>query len=476
MNNLSKNAMFFILTSLCPMLFGLFTLPIVSRYLGATEYGKFAIISIFVTVLTITLSLQIYSSVVRFCTNLSPEDYKVFFTTSFVMNFLISMSLLSVVISFGSDIIRLIFPNAKLPFSPIFLFGVFIVFLNILSILLNSFLKFEQRARLTFKVELISTLVGSFTSIFLIVFHELGLLGAVIGMSVTSLIKFILLIFKLRMNFVFSISTSQIRNILKFSLPLLPHALGGYLFMYADLIILQWNVSLSVVAVYSISDRFSQILKFFVNGCAKSIEPVIMKKLIDGSDPYLSKSREIFNILLAMTLIIYFLLCLVSDMYISYFLTDEFFACVGLVPILAISYIFRILYIPSLFSLYFEKRTKMISVITIMSGLINVSLNIIFIPIYGISAAVVTTILAFGLNMIGYHALTKRLIKTLFSKNSLLYIFVIILLYNSILFYDFNWNNQYRIYYKLMALLICLLIFSFKYKKTIKNFINIRSV
>ena len=63
-----------------------------------------------------------------------------------------------------------------------------------------------------------------------------------------------------------------------------------------------------------------------------------------------------------------------------------------LIPLLSSAYIFR--------SLFFEKQTGKVAMITIVSGLANIGLNLWLIPIYGLMIAIYTTIFSFFLTFV----------------------------------------------------------------------------
>jgi O-antigen/teichoic acid export membrane protein len=79
-----------------------------------------------------------------------------------------------------------------------------------------------------------------------------------------------------------------------------------------------------------------------------------------------------------------------------YFLLDaQYYETWKMIPLLASAYLFRSLYCFSSCGLFFEKKTGRVATITIVSGIINIGLNLIFIPIYGVMVAVFASLASF---------------------------------------------------------------------------------
>ena len=77
------------------------------------------------------------------------------------------------------------------------------------------------------------------------------------------------------------------------------------------------------------------------------------------------------------------------------FTTPAFYSAAKIVPFVALSYIFFIGYSFLGHPLFMNKKTKYLPIISGTAAIINIILNIIFIPKYGMFAAAATTALSF---------------------------------------------------------------------------------
>ena len=79
-----------------------------------------------------------------------------------------------------------------------------------------------------------------------------------------------------------------------------------------------------------------------------------------------------------------------------FLLTDKsFHTASDIVPIIVIAYLWNGLYIIPLNFLMLKNKTALIPLVTVPSALINVLLNVVFVPYFGIIAAAWSTFLAF---------------------------------------------------------------------------------
>ena len=90
------------------------------------------------------------------------------------------------------------------------------------------------------------------------------------------------------------------------------------------------------------------------------------------------------------------LVCVFFSKEAIFLLTDKsFHEAVDIVPIIVIAYLWNGLYIIPLNFLMLKNKTALIPLVTVPSALMNVLLNVVFVPYFGIIAAAWATFLAF---------------------------------------------------------------------------------
>jgi len=88
-------------------------------------------------------------------------------------------------------------------------------------------------------------------------------------------------------------------------------------------------------------------------------------------------------------------LSLFSKNLITVLTNESFHSAADIVPIIVVAYLWNGLYIIPLNFLILKKRTVLVPLVTIPAALINIAINITFVPIFGIVAAAWATFFAF---------------------------------------------------------------------------------
>ncbi|MFT7005495.1 MAG: O-antigen/teichoic acid export membrane protein, partial [Sulfurimonas sp.] len=215
-----------------------------------------------------------------------------------------------------------------------------------------------------------------------------------------------------------------------------------YLFMYSDIIILEKHVALSVIGIYAIADRFAQLLKTVVNSFSNAFNPIFMqasKSSIEEGQKVVYDTTKSWFVILGIG---YIVLSHFGE-YIIYIMTPQDYHEAALIlPILSIAYVFRGIYILPINTFYFMKKTKYLPIATVISGVLNVLLNILLIPYIGIWGATITTTLSFAINWWLLEILSSKTFKVNFDKNAVNFLLVLIVVSN-LLFYLVPNDNIY---------------------------------
>jgi O-antigen/teichoic acid export membrane protein len=185
---------------------------------------------------------------------------------------------------------------------------------------------------------------------------------------------------------------------LKFGLPLVPATLLGWITSSSDRYLIGFFSSSQMVGIYSAAYNIGMMIGFFGAPLQIILFPTISKLYEEGKEremkTYLAYSLKYF-LLFAIPSICG--LTILSKQILLIMTRPEFVAQGSLVlPIVAVGALFSGLY-GAIFAwiLIVAKRTRLIFVLVSFSAIINLFLNILFIPVYGILAAAITTLIAY---------------------------------------------------------------------------------
>jgi O-antigen/teichoic acid export membrane protein len=178
---------------------------------------------------------------------------------------------------------------------------------------------------------------------------------------------------------------------LAFSVPLMPNLLGGWINGLSDRIIITAVINTSETGIYSIARQISMVYYVFIQACSLVYTPMIfamMKK--DESEGLQRLSNYVPNYAILM-LFFAFVLSLFSREVVLLMTEQQYHSGFVLIPVLVMASFWGAMYQPFVPLLSYKKLTLIISSGAIVQALLNLALNIIFIPKYGKMAAAWTT-------------------------------------------------------------------------------------
>jgi O-antigen/teichoic acid export membrane protein len=148
-------------------------------------------------------------------------------------------------------------------------------------------------------------------------------------------------------------------------------------------------------------------------------------------------------------------------------LADEsYYRALDLVPIIILSYIFVFLY--TLFGNYsfYRKKTGLISIATLLAGLINIGLNYWLIPEFGYIAAAYTTLVSYILLFLFHYFNAKFIVGgTVIKLNKILMDFSVVLFFAFLYLLLFNFISSFIILFTLKILISIISLYYFILKK-----------
>ena len=419
-----KNTGAYLLIKFFPRVSGFIMLPIYTRFLIPEDYGILALTVAFTDILAPILSLQLGAGISRFFFDYNKNSIKEYFSTIFFSILVISGFISFIIHLQGVEIISFIFPKTNIPYRPFFFLALIKVLLVQLSTVSNRLIIVQEKGGTLLLRSLFGNLLGIGLSLYFEVYKQMGAYGAILGGVIGKSITLTLTIFLVRKFFTIKWKYNYFKESLLYGWPIIPHAVGGFLFMYSDKIIMEKFLALSTIGIYAIADRFAMLMKMLVNSFNEALHPQFMKTAKQGVEKLNTIFKPIILKWSAIIAQIYLYLAFFSEEAIIVLTPIKYHAAYSLIPILMLAYIFRGLYIFSSYPLFYLKKTKLIPIITITAGVTNIVLNIILIPIYGIFAAAWTTVIAFFITFIIARVFANRFFSIEFDWRNMGLIFI----------------------------------------------------
>lgn len=375
------------------------TMPIFTRILSSNDIGYFSNITSWFGILSIITTFEMYSSI-----NIARFKYKKDLD-SYISSNLFLGTLMTLVIY----IIVLIFKNFFVKF-----FGMSFLYINILFIYLLSYpaiemLQVKNRITYNYKSTIFISLFSSITStiisiIFVFIFKD-KLLGRVLGnyipMILISVSVYVLLLIKGK-----SISPKYWKFAITISFPLMFHLLANNLLNSSDRIMITNIIGPSATAKYSVAYSCSMILSILWSSMNSAWGPWAYEMMEIKNYTKLNRASKLYFLFFCFIAIIFALFA----PEILYILGgDKYMTAVYVLPPVILGCVFQFVYSFYINIEYFNKKQKYISISTIFAALINIILNLVFIPKFGYVAAAYTTLIGYILLFICHYFVVKKL-------------------------------------------------------------------
>ncbi len=363
-----------------------FLLPLYTALLSTKEYGQLDIYYSLVMILMPVITLQLEQAIFRFLISVNEEEIISSVITSALYTLLISFSLVSTIYI----VLALLFRFEYC--VPLYFYYAGIMCSTVLYQVCRGFGKNMVYGFATFLISLITV---SLNIVFVAVF-KFGILGVIISTAIAHIIGSVYMILRTKAyKYVNRKYISKVRTIemLKYSVPLIFNQISSWAINYSDRLIILGVLGKSMNGIYSVANKFSNILNTFFNVFNLAWTENVVKNIHDKDA--LSYTNRIITITIQMyfSLIIGIinLLPFVFDILVN----ESYSEAYNHVPILLTAAVFSGLS-ASLGSVYVAfKKTKNVGITTVISGIVNIGVHFALIYFIGLYAASISTLVSF---------------------------------------------------------------------------------
>ncbi len=445
MNNEVKNQRYFqftrdifwiSLSQILIALFGIITLPALTKTYGTELYGLWAQISITVALLFPILTLYFGPAIIRYLSD--ENDKKV---TSQEISSMIFTTLLFIIITIFISIITSKELSILLLKSSVYSIFIPLIVIwagaNALFYNLISYMRVQGRIKFLSMLNLACSSI-QLSLIVLLAFFKYSLLVIVISQILIEIIFVILVYILIFKEIGFSIpNIKNIPKYLSFSLPQIPSSVLIWILNFSDRYFIVYYLNLVEVGIYSVSYSLGSLISLFNFPISFVIYPVISKCWNKGEfdevNIYLEYSTKIF---LALSIPASLGLYALATPLLKILTTSQFAVGGEIILLVAFGTIFLGLYQINVYIILLVQRTKWIPLMTGFSSVANIILNIILIPKIGITGAAISTLISYftlavivsywARKEVNYHIDLKFLIKVI-TASIIMAIFISIL-------------------------------------------------
>ena len=269
--------------------------------------------------------------------------------------------------------------------------------------------QYRHQHKKVYLISIFTALISVASTLIGILYFHLGFLAWFISAALASGIQALyfgyLLYVKEGIKPQFAFHISEVKEDLKVALPLIPKDYASYVLSSSDRVILDRNhVSESAIGQYNIAYAFAGYFENVQQQANQVMTPIffgLFKSRSAEANELLAKYVKLWfgiSLMLASLIALW-----IPQIFHFLYRKEELSAGYPLAIVLIFGFCYRPLYVAAVDRAIYEKRTPVVLKITLIAALVNLVINLIFIPYYGVWIAAVSTVISYvSMGLLGY--------------------------------------------------------------------------
>lgn len=369
-------------------------LPLYLQHLPPEEFGILAITEVLKAILGLLFSFGMTGAILRFIHVVEEKELPSFFGSMWVFLILSAGSVTLFLLIFGSSLFQILIPNVK--FEPFLQKTILTAFLNSsFALLPTTMFRARDQVKNYVLFGLFSTVFMTAATILHVVVLKQEAAGWVQaqleGAVLVALVSFIILLRKVKPSF----RWETLKPALFFSIPLIPHFVAHWILSVSDRMIIESYVGLAQLGLYTLGYQFGQGFQVIVTGLNNAMIPMFGRASRERSERLKLPDMITYYLLIVTTFALFF--ALIGGDIILLLFPSNYDEAVPLVSWIILGFLaFAVYIIPINYLSMTTGKTRLIPFSTLTAALLNLVLNLVFVPQFGIMAAAVNTAIGYG--------------------------------------------------------------------------------
>lgn len=411
-NKIVKNGSLSLLGTFLVRAVNLISVPVFSRLMNASDYGRTDVFMTYVNIFLILLGLDFHGAVARGRMEFEGEEDE-FISSSLLFTTLTSLSIFIVINCFFGFFER-VFGMSRVIVNILLVYSYAMFVIAFRSAEYNFYFEYKKNMCMSLTV----ALGNFFFSVLLIttVFQEDRFWGRILGASIPTVICAAVVYCLIISRSGVKCNWKHVKFSLKFGLPLIPHNLSHMILGSSDKIMINAIISSTASGVYSLVYTLGLMISVLTEAMNHVWIPwmfrEIKKENINGinyaSKLYLLGYAAITTAAMA-----------ISPEIIKVLSSKEYWDGIDIVVWILFSTFMIFVYTLYVNIEFYYKTTHLISVGTMMAAALNVILNILFLEEYGYKFAAFSTVISYVSLFIFHMIIVNYVLKKRILNNKL---------------------------------------------------------
>lgn len=398
LNKLIQHGVIYGASDVIPYVINFFLIPVFTSYLSETDYGALGILLLFGVMTKIFFRMGLDSGFFRIYYDLPTErDKKILATTLFATAFTVSATLFLGCALFSAPLGRLLL-GGEIGASPVRTWILLVAgdtLLNTFAFVPMNLFRIQGRPKAFTVMTLLRSLFNIGLKLALVV-GGFGVSGVLTADVAASALFVVALLPTLVRNLAPSFSWSMLGEAAAFGLPKVPHGLAHQILNLSDRKLIEIYASLAATGLYHVGYVMGTGIKFYLSAFELAWGPFVYAQIAKQDAPRTLARIATYAFAALMGLS---LLNAIFGRELLFVMTTNpsFHTAYPIIPVIVLAYTLQGVFALTSIGIGIKKKTHYLPILTVSAAVLNVVLNILWIPRYGILGAAWSTVLGYGL-------------------------------------------------------------------------------
>jgi len=412
--NLTKQTLTYGVGNILTRFITFLLLPLFTNLLTPEEYGLATLVFVFLGFMNIIYHYGIDSAFLRSFADTEDEDNKRrLFSTAIWLSLGTGFMFSTLIYTFSYSLSSLLLKDPQ--YVNIFRMAAGILLFDAAAHVPFALLRMNEKAKTFIIIKLINVITTLGLNIYLITIVKTGISGIFLSAFIASVITMIIVslvtISSLRFNF----SLILVKKYLKFGLPFVPAGLASIMMETIDRYILAHLKDTATVGLYSAGYKLGVFMLLITTAFNYAWQPFFLR--IGNTKEAKPIFARVFTYYILGTSFVWITLTAFMHEIIRFqffgfsFIGPSFYNSEIIISVVLLAYIFQGVYLNFIPGIYFEKKTHYIPLLILPGALVNICLNFVLIPRFGIMGAAIATLVGYIVMAFITFPVTQKLFK-----------------------------------------------------------------
>jgi len=371
--------------------------PFYTNVLDPVDYGISSNIYAYIAFISLVYSYGMDVSFQKYAANSDENEKKSLFSTTYSFLLITSVALSIIMLLSHGTMNSLMEVTDK--YDYLIYYMVAIMFFDVVAVVPFANLRLERKARKFAFIKFTNIIIQIVLNFVLIFKIKMGIEAIFISNLAASVVTIFMLIPEIKRFLSFRIQKDILKKMLRFALPYLPASLGATIVQVVDRPLVLSMAGPKMCGIYQANYKLGIFMMLIVSMFQYAWQPFLLTNAKEKN------AKEIFAKVLTLFLIAAALIWIVISLFINDLVTLNIFGHtffgrkyqIGweIVPVILLGYLFHGMYVNFTAGIYIEEKNKYLPFITGAGALINVVVNLLLIPVWGIMGAALATLASY---------------------------------------------------------------------------------